>query len=65
MLTAEQKLAQIAEMCRHPGAHHWPDEKLAAAISRLINNEPLGYPDDVPIPYELAHDAVYEELDSS
>ena len=66
MLTADQKLAQIGDMCRHPGAFHWTGLQMASAILRLIrDNEPIPYDlseCDKPIPYELAHDAVYEEL---
>lgn len=63
MLTAEQKLAQIGDLCRHPGSFHWTGREMADAILRLL--EPIPYElsdEDKPIPYELAHDAVYEEL---
>ena len=69
MLNAEQKLALIADMCQHPGAYHWPDMKLAQAISRVVSDEPpIPYrlsEMDEPINYELAHDAVYEEVEDS
>ena len=68
MLTADQKLSKINDLCRHPGSFHWSGRQMADAIMRVIadKNQPIPYDlsdEDRPIPYELAHDAVYEEID--
>lgn len=66
MLTNEQKLTAIANLCRHPGSFHWSGRQMATAIQNVLDDgEPIPYTlsdVDKPIPYELAHDAVYEEL---
>lgn len=69
MLSDAEKLTKIGDICRHPGAFHWTGRQMANAISRVIDGEePIPYllpDDDMPIPYELAHDAVYEEVEDS
>lgn len=65
-MTPEQKLTKIRDICNHPGAFHWSGNQMANAIRNVIDDsEPIPYALsdlDHPIPYELAHDAVYEEL---
>lgn len=65
MLTDSQKLTMIRSICDHPDAFHWTGRQMADAITRvIIGNETIQYAlsdEDAPIPYELAHDAVYED----
>lgn len=67
MLSPEDKLARIGDMCRHPGAFHWTGRQMANAIRKVIDDElPICFELselDHPIPYELVHDAVSEELE--
>lgn len=66
-MNAEQKLVMIGDLCRHPGAFHWSGRQMADAIRRILaRDEPIGFDLsdlDRPIPYELVHDAVSEEVD--
>lgn len=66
-MTADQKLQMIRDMCRHPGVFGWTGSDMARAINRILDDsEPIPYSLsdlDRPIPYELAHDAVYEEIE--
>ena len=69
-MTADEKLAMIADMCSHPGAFHWSGRQMADAIRKIINeDEPISYTLsdlDHPIPYsivEFVHDAVSEEVE--
>ena len=61
------KLNKIADLCRHPGSYHWTGRQMGDLITRIINDDapiPYSLSDlDHPIPYELAHDAVYEEIE--
>lgn len=67
MMDAETKLAMIRDICRHPGSWAWTGRQMAEAINRVITgNQPIPYTLselDHPIPYEVVHDAVYEEMD--
>lgn len=66
-MTAEQKLAMIRDMCRHPGSFGWSGRDMARAITRILDeDEPVPYvlsDEDEPIRYALVHDAVYEEIE--
>lgn len=65
-MNADQKLAKIRDICRHPGAFHWTGQQMAKTILNVMDSdEPIPYSLsdlDHPIPYELSHDAVYEEV---
>lgn len=62
-MTDAQKLSKIRAMCYHPGAFHWTGQQMANAIMRVLDeNAPIDYElseDDEPVPYYLAHDAVF------
>lgn len=66
-MTDAEKLAAIADICRHPGAFHWSGQQMASVITKVIDGEqPIPYALstlDEPIPYELSHDAVWEDLE--
>lgn len=64
MLNDREKLASIRDLCRHPGSFHWNGRQMADAITRIIDSG-AEVDADAPIPYELAHDAVYEEIEDS
>lgn len=66
-MNANEKLDMIRDMCSHPGAFHWSGRQMADAIRKVINeDEPIAYALsdlDHPVPYELVHDAVSEEVE--
>lgn len=63
IVTDAQKLQKIRSMCYHPGAFHWTGQQMANAITRVIDEDkPIDYvlsEEDEPVPYYLAHDAVF------
>ena len=67
MLTDAQKLEYIRSLCLHPGLFDWSGRELAAKVTEVIEGaEPIPYrlsDDHAPIPYELVHDAAYEEVE--
>lgn len=69
MLTDAEKLKMIREMLSHPCSYGWSRQQMANAVERVIlSGEPIRFDlsdEDAPIPYELAHDAVYEEVEDS
>lgn len=66
-MTDAQKIAMIRDICNHPGSFHWTGLDVANAIKRVIDDEkPIDFTlsqIDMPIPYELVHDAVAEEIE--
>lgn len=67
MLSNDQKLSKIRDICNHPGSFHWSGKQMATAIRNVIDDdaEPIPYTLsdlDHPIPYEIVHDAVYDEI---
>lgn len=64
MLTDQEKLAKIHAICCHPMTYHKSGIEIATAVMKAIGFFSDGNSDpDAPIPYELAHDAVYEEIE--
>ena len=65
-MTADEKLALIKSLCRHPGLFDWSGQEIAAKVLSVIDSEdtPILYrlsDEDQPIPYELVADAVHVE----
>lgn len=66
-MTDKEKLTMIRNICDHPGAFHWSGIDMAHAIKNVLDgSRPIEYKlsnIDEPIPYELIHDAVAEEVE--
>lgn len=64
-MTTDEKLRMIRDICNHPGAFHWSGQEMARTITKVLDDQPIPYrlsDLDEPIHYELAHDAVAEEI---